>query len=64
MSHEKELSGADVEYIEKMFAALPLTVERLYFPLVFPELGEVIAYLAERAGSGVIIKEEPVTLKP
>lgn len=61
--NSKELSPADRAYIQSVMRAMPKTVDRLYFPLVFPQAG-ICAYNAIRNGNNIILNAEDIILLP
>lgn len=55
------LSLEDKAYICRIFAAAPITVRRLYFPILIPR-EKMIPFVAIRKDDGVIIQREPIEL--
>ena len=51
------LSKEDENYIREIMSAMPESIERLYFPLVFPK-ERIKAYAALKKGQLIYIKEE------
>lgn len=60
MSHEKELSEGDKEYITEILACMPEECNELYFPLVIDS--EIIPYKAKMSADGLVISREEITI--
>lgn len=59
---QEELSIADTEYIRKIMAAMPDTVQTLHFPIVLPGK-KMIGHIAERADGKVVVTQEQITIE-
>lgn len=59
--NSKELSPADRAYILSVMQVMPKTIDRLYFPLVFPRVG-IRAYSAVRKENNITLKTEDIIL--
>ncbi len=60
----EQLSSADKEYIKNIMLAMPDEVDHLYFPLVLPKCGKLIAFKAIRHDNQVdIIKDDIEIIK-
>ena len=55
------LSVPDKEYILRIMKAVPLTISKLYFPLIFPK-ESMLAYIAVRKGNEVHIEKDTVIM--
>ncbi len=55
------LSEADIEYIEKIMQELPENINRLYFPIVFPNQ-KIISFIAEKSNGIRILNDNIVII--
>lgn len=61
-SQFRELSNGDKKYITKIMESMPPEVDTLYFPIVIPELKEIIGFQAHKSFSGISINFEEIEL--
>lgn len=54
-----DLSMEDRKYIQQIMKAMPDSIDRLYFPLIFPS-NNIKVFLAVRSGEQISITEEDV----
>lgn len=55
------LSDADIEYIHKIMRELPESINKLYFPIVFPN-SEIISFRAERSKNNIMIFNDNIVI--
>ena len=55
------LSCADLKYIARILNAMPMWIDRLYFPLVFPRSKQMLSFLAIRTESGIELVDDEVS---
>lgn len=61
VENETSLSLPDRGYIRQIMANLPDSIEKLYFPLIFPRR-KMLVFVAKRDGNVVKIREEKAVL--
>jgi len=61
VENEVSLSLPDRGYIQQIMESIPDSIERLYFPLIFPRK-KMLVFVAQRDGNVVKIREEEVVL--
>ena len=61
-TNSKCLSDGDKCYIVRIMQSLPVNIEYLYFPLIFPR-EEILSFEAIRSGGGVRIVFDSITKK-
>lgn len=57
---QSELSAGDEEYIKRLFELLSPKINLLYFPIIIPETGDFISFVAERSKNGVTIRLDEI----
>jgi hypothetical protein len=57
---QESLSSGDKEYVKVLFDALPLDMNKLYFPIVIPESDKIISFIAERKNMDIIIRTDEI----
>lgn len=59
---QRSLSSSDITYIHTIMQAMPTSIEKLYFPLVFPG-EEIISFVAIRYQSRIDILPDDIKIK-
>lgn len=57
---QSKLSAGDEEYIKQLFELLSPKINLLYFPIIIPETGDFISFVAERGKNGVTIRPDEI----
>lgn len=52
------LSRTDEKYIRKIHSSMPRGIDKLYFPLVLPELRKIVSYISIRNNNEIVIKKD------
>lgn len=60
---QETLSKEDKEYIQTIFSCLPLTITKLYFPIVIPK-SHIISYKAINQNHSIKIMSDTIDLVP
>lgn len=63
-THAKQWSGlssGDMKYITEIMKAMPLSVSRLYFPVIFPN-DCIVSFVAFRSDNNVVIIEDDIKI--
>lgn len=60
---QRELSGSDVQYINCIMEMMPNSVNRLYFPLVFPGVCMISYCATNKKGKIIIAADDIIILK-
>lgn len=55
------LSSDDKTYVVQIMSAMPASIKKLYFPLVFPQ-DSIKVFYAEKRGNQIIISEEKIEI--
>ena len=59
--NQPSLSSADACYIRQIMKEMPLSIEVLYFPIIYPRYG-MDAFCASRKRDGIVIKKEGICI--
>ncbi len=59
--NQPSLSSADECYIRQIMKEMPLSIEVLYFPIIYPRYG-MDAFCASRKRDGIVIKKEGICI--
>lgn len=59
---QRSLSSSDIAYIHDIMRSMPVGIEKLYFPLVFPG-EEIISFVAIRHQDGIEILPDDIEMK-
>lgn len=59
---QQSLSSSDIAYIHTIMQAMPASIEKLYFPLVFPGK-EIISFVAIRQQDKIDILPDDINIK-
>jgi len=60
---DRRLSSGDLKYITRIFDALPMCIDKLYFPLIFPSTKQMVSFLASRTENGIRVVDDEVSTR-